>query len=76
MNATRLLEVDDVLDSLDAVLFHFCVLFLAHLFVLGRDGEQHQDGLDGLLDKLEEFGVEPPDVGEPVAVWCGRVESE
>lgn len=51
-NATGLLEVDDVLDALDAVLCYVLVLLFAHVFVLGGDGKEHQDGLDGLLDEL------------------------
>lgn len=75
-DATGLLEVDDVLDALDAVLCYVLVLLFAHVFVFGRDGKEHQDGLDGLLDELEEFGVEAPDVGEAVAVRSFGVEPE
>jgi len=75
-DATRLLEVDDVLDALDAVLEDVVVLRLAHVLVLLGDGEEHEDGLYGLLDEGEELGVEAPDVGEAVAVGAGRVEAE
>lgn len=73
---TGLLEVDDILDSFDTLLEYLLVLLLAHLLVLGRDGEEHQDGLDGLLDELEELRLESPDVGEVVAVRRRCVEAQ
>lgn len=75
-DSTGLFEVDDVLDAFDSVFEDLSVLLLAHGFVLGGDGKEHQDGFDGLLDKLEEVGVESPDVGEAVAVRGRGVESE
>lgn len=70
---TRLLEINDVLDPLDAVLFDLFVLIDPHLFVLFSDGEEHEDGLDGLLDPAEAVSVEAVHVGKLVG---RRVETE
>jgi hypothetical protein len=72
---TGLLKVDNIGDSLDAILEDLLVLLLAHLLVPLGDGEEHENRLYGLLNPLEAFRFKAEDVLEGVGSLALSLET-